>query len=72
MCGTGVGFSVERQFIAKLPEIEEEFYPSETTIVVKDSKIGWAEGYKQLISLLYRGSIPKWNLDKVRGAGGES
>jgi ribonucleotide reductase alpha subunit len=69
MCGTGVGFSVERQFIAKLPEIEEEFYPSETTIVVKDSKIGWAEGYKQLISLLYRGSIPKWDLGKVRGAG---
>ena len=52
MCGTGVGFSVERNFINKLPEVEE-FYPTETKIVVADSKIGWCTGFRELISLLY-------------------
>lgn len=69
MCGTGVGFSVERQFINKLPEVAEELYPTETTIVVGDSKLGWAKAYKQLISMLYDGDIPKWDMSKVRPAG---
>ena len=68
-CGTGVGFSCERQYISKLPEISEEFYPSDTTIVVADSKIGWAKAYRELISLLYQGQIPKWDVSKVRPAG---
>lgn len=69
MCGTGVGFSVERQFINKLPEVSEEFYETDTTIVVRDSKIGWATAFKELISLLYNGQIPKWDLSKLRPAG---
>ena len=69
MCGTGVGFSVERNFINKLPEVAEEFYDTETQIVVADSKIGWATGFRELISLLYAGKIPKWDLSKVRPAG---
>lgn len=68
-CGTGIGFSVERQFIAKLPEIAEEFYDTDTTIVVRDSKIGWAAAYRQLISLLYQGQIPKWDVSRVRPSG---
>jgi ribonucleoside-diphosphate reductase alpha chain len=68
-CGTGVGFSVERQHIAKLPEIAEEFHPSDTTIIVRDSKIGWATGFRELISLLYRGVVPAWDVSKVRPAG---
>ena len=69
LCGTGVGYSVERQYIQKLPEVAEEFYPSDTTIVVADTKIGWAKSLRQLISLLYAGEIPKWDLSKVRPAG---
>ncbi len=69
MCGTGVGFSCERQYIIKLPEIAEEFHLIDTTIVVPDSKIGWASSYRQLISLLYQGQIPKWDTSKVRPAG---
>jgi len=69
MCGTGMGFSVERQFITKLPEIPDEFYQTDTTIVVADSKIGWAKSYRELISLLYQGQIPRWDLSKVRAAG---
>jgi ribonucleoside-diphosphate reductase alpha chain len=69
LCGTGVGFSVERQSITKLPEIPETLYPSETTIVVKDSKEGWAKSLRQLIALLYSGEIPTWNVSKVRPAG---
>lgn len=69
LCGTGVGFSVERQYVSQLPEIAEEMYESDTTIVVKDSKIGWASAYRELISLLYMGKIPKWDVSKVRPAG---
>lgn len=68
-CGTGVGFSVERQFISKLPTIAEEFYESDSVIVVKDSKIGWATALKELISMLFQGIIPKWDLSLVRKAG---
>lgn len=69
MCGTGVGFSVERQFVAKLPEVPEELYETDTTIVVADSKIGWAKAFKELIAMLYTGQIPKWDVSKVRPAG---
>lgn len=69
MCGTGVGFSVERQYVSKLPEVPEELAPSPTTITVKDSKIGWAEGLKELVALLYAGQIPTWDLSKLRPAG---
>lgn len=69
MNGTGVGFSVERQYIGKLPEIAEEFHNVETTIVVADSKQGWASAFRQLISLLYQGHVPKWDVSGVRAAG---
>lgn len=69
MCGTGVGFSVERQFITKLPEIAEALPQTATTIVVRDSKMGWASAYKELISLLYAGTIPTWDVSKVRPKG---
>ena len=69
MCGTGVGFSVERQYVEKLPTIAEHFSPSDTTIIVEDSKAGWAKAYKELISLLIGGQIPKWDVSKVRAAG---
>lgn len=68
LCGTGVGFSVERQFIQKLPEIPTLF-DSDTTIVVKDSKEGWAKSLRQLVALLYSGEIPKWDVSNVRPAG---
>ena len=68
LCGTGVGFSVERQFVNKLPEVPELF-DSETTVVVKDSKEGWAKALRQVIALLYSGEIPKWDVSKVRPAG---
>lgn len=69
MCGTGVGFSVERQFTNNLPTIAEEFHDTDTTIRVKDSRIGWASAYRELISLLYSGRIPKWDTSGVRAAG---
>ena len=69
LCGTGVGFSVERQFIQKLPEVPEKMFKSETTIVVKDSKEGWAKAYRQLLALLWSGEIPRWDVSKVRPAG---
>ena len=69
MNGTGVGFSVERQEVAKLPPIAEEFFMSDTTIVVADSKLGWAKAYKELVGMLYIGQIPRWDLNKVRPSG---
>ena len=69
MNGTGLGFSVERQYIEKLPTIAEEFHDTDTTIVVDDSKLGWAKAYKELISLLIVGQIPRCDLSKIRPAG---
>jgi ribonucleoside-diphosphate reductase alpha chain len=69
MCGTGVGFTVERQDISKLPAVSDEMHDTDTTIVVEDSKLGWAKAFKELISMLYAGQVPKWNVDKVRPAG---
>ena len=69
LCGTGVGFSVERQYISKLPDVPEALFQSDTTISVHDSKEGWAKALRQLISLLYAGEVPKWNMSKVRPAG---
>lgn len=69
LCGTGVGFSVERQYVGKLPEVAEKFHDTETTIVVPDSKIGWAKSFRQLVSLLYAGECPTWDISKVREAG---
>jgi len=69
LCGTGVGFSVERQYIKKLPEVPELLFPSETTIVVKDSKEGWAKAFRQLLALLWSGEIPQWDVGLVRPAG---
>src|SRR5271156_1642416 len=69
MCGTGVGFSVERQYVNELPTIAENFYPSAVTIKVKDSKIGWATAFKELIALLYTGMVAKWDLSDLRPAG---
>jgi len=68
LCGTGVGFSVERQFISKLPEVPELF-DSETTVVVKDSKEGWAKAFRQVLALLWSGEIPKWDTSRVRPSG---
>lgn len=69
MCGTGVGFSVERQFINNLPTVSEDFHQSDTLITVKDSKIGWASAFRELIAMLYNGQIPKWGVSKIRPAG---
>lgn len=69
MCGTGVGFSVERQYVNQMPVVAENFYPTDTIIKVKDSKIGWANAFRQLIALLYGGSIPKWDISQIRPAG---
>ena len=69
MCGTGVGFSVERNFIAKLPEVAETFHKTNSVIVVSDSKLGWASAFRELISLLYAGKLPKWDMSRVRPAG---
>ena len=68
LCGTGVGFSVERQFVQKLPDIPD-LYDSDTMIVVKDSKEGWAKAFRQLLALLWAGEIPKWDVSAVRPAG---
>jgi ribonucleoside-diphosphate reductase alpha chain len=69
MCGTGVGFSVELQHVAKLPEVPELFTGTDTTINVPDSKIGWATAFRELLSLLWAGQVPKWDVGKVRPSG---
>ena len=69
MCGCGMGFSVERQFITKLPEVAEIFHDSEIVLRVEDSRIGWARALRQLLSLLYAGAVPTWDTSLLRPAG---
>lgn len=69
MCGTGVGFSVERNFVQQLPPVHETMEESDTVIVVQDSKTGWAKAFKELLAMLYGGQIPKIDITKVRPAG---
>lgn len=69
MNGTGVGFSVERQFVNELPKVAEEFFITDTVVTVADSKLGWAKAFKEIVGMLYIGQIPRWDLSKVRPAG---
>jgi len=69
MNGTGVGYSVERQYVTKLPEIAESFHDTDTVIKVADSKQGWAGALRQLIGLLYNGHVPRWDVSGIRPAG---
>ena len=69
MCGTGVGFSVERNFINKLPTIAESFHKTDSVVVVSDSKIGWASAFRELIAMLYAGKIPQWDMSRIRPSG---
>ena len=69
LCGTGVGFSVEQQYVSKLPEVPSQLFDSKTTVVVSDSKEGWAKSLRQLLALLYAGEIPKFDVSRVRPAG---
>ena len=67
--GTGVGFSVERQHINKLPEIPEELIDVDDVIVVQDSKEGWQSAFRKLITYLYNGEMPKWDFSRIRKKG---
>ena len=69
MCGTGVGFSVEKDYVEKLPTVNEQLFNSDTVIKVRDSRIGWAKSLKELIAMLYSGQIPTWDVSEVRPAG---
>ena len=69
MCGTGVGFSVERQYVDKLPTVAEEFNETDTVIHVADSKTGWQKAFRELLALLFNGQVPRWDLQAIRPAG---
>lgn len=69
MCGTGVGYSVESKYVDQLPRISERMEDTDTVITVADSKEGWAKAFRELVSLLIAGQIPKWDVSRVRPAG---
>jgi ribonucleoside-diphosphate reductase alpha chain len=69
MCGTGVGYSVEEKYVQQLPRITEQFEETDTTIVVEDSKEGWCKSFRELLTLLIAGRIPRWDVSRVRPAG---
>jgi ribonucleoside-triphosphate reductase len=69
MCGTGVGFSVERQYVSKLPEVPDQFFDTDDVIVVDDSRKGWAAGFRKLLAMLWTGHVPRWDLSRLRPKG---
>jgi len=68
-CGTGVGFSCETRYVNQLPDVAESFHETDSTIVVGDSRIGWASAYRELIAMLYAGKLPRFDVSKVRPKG---
>ena len=62
MCGTGVGFSVEKKYTEHLPSVADDFHDTESVVVVRDSKLGWAKAFREVITLLYAGQIPRWDI----------
>jgi len=69
MCGTGVGYSIESRYVNQLPAVNEHFEQTNTTLVVEDSKAGWAKALRELLALLWQGQIPTWDISGVRPAG---
>jgi len=69
MCGTGVGFSVEKKYTEHLPSVADDFHDTESVVVVRDSKLGWAKAFREVITLLYAGQIPRWDISNVRPSG---
>jgi len=69
MNGTGVGFSVEEHYVQQLPVVNEEFNPTDTSVVVPDSKLGWAKALREILAMLYAGQVPQWDLSRLRPAG---
>lgn len=69
MCGSGVGYSVESKYVSQLPTAPSEFYMVDYSITVEDSKEGWADAYRELLQMLWEGTIPKWDVSGVRKAG---
>ena len=69
MCCTGVGFSVERHNIEKMPTVNEDMHETDTVIKVGDSRPGWAKSLRELVAMLYAGQVPKWDVSQVRAAG---
>ena len=69
LCGTGVGFSVERQYVSKLPTVPSSYIPNEDVISIDDSKEGWAKALRKVIKSLYAGELPQWDVSGVRPAG---
>jgi len=69
MSGTGVGYSVESKNVKQINELPDEFFDSETTVIFNDSRTGWAKGYREFLSLLLIGQVPKYDVSKLRPAG---
>ena len=68
MCGTGVGFSVEREFVNFLPVIAGS--SGETVqVVVQDSTEGWADALYEVLVALWRGHQVEYDVSGVRPRG---
>jgi len=69
MNGTGVGFSVEKEDVDKLPEIPADIEKVDRTIIVGDSKLGWAKAFRQLLESLWNGEEVSVDYSKIRPMG---
>ena len=70
MCGTGFGFSVEKEEVEKLPEVPEiksgQGLPKK---IIADSKAGWADSVKTLMNNLYKGQNIYFDYSEIRPEG---
>lgn len=69
MCGTGVGFSVEKQFISRIQSVAHQTSFGNGVFVVQDSKEGWADALKAGLNSWFNGRDIEFDYSFVRPRG---
>jgi len=69
MCGTGLGYSVEKEIIEQFPTIPKIEIDKKETIVIEDSRKGWADSLKYLVNSLFEGKDIDFDYSQLRPKG---
>lgn len=68
--GSGVGYSVQKHHVAKLPTIKKQEKSKTRTYLVEDSIMGWADAIKILMKFYFKGGYkPKFDFRAIRKKG---
>lgn len=69
LCGCGVGYSLHRKYVEKLPIVKQKTDAVRNEFFIEDSIEGIADSIKELVTALYNGEIPNMNYSLIRPEG---